>query len=151
MESHPAHSLLCGAAWIVCFAVTAHKRQQLLCSQTSLLGSPALIPVRVNCCATAACMCPSTGPSPAVAATPVPTWQQLFKQEDIGSARVSTPTLVEGSISTAQAAEAAGSVVFAPPAPLMHPVTYIRLALKEAQQLQQQSAGSCSYKVVLHS
>lgn len=92
---------------------------------------------------------PATGPVPAAA--PVLTWQQVLRQEDIGSARVCTPTLAEGSILTAQAAEAAGSVVFAPPAPLMHPVTHIRLALKDAQQLQQQSVGSCSYKVVLHS
>jgi hypothetical protein len=40
--------------------------------------------------------------------------------------------------------------VFAPPAPLMHPVSHIRLALTEAQHVQQQPAGSCFYKVVLH-
>jgi hypothetical protein len=78
-------------------------------------------------------------------------WKQVLQQADLGTARVCAPALVEGSSRAAgQSAEVTGVVAFAPPAPLMHLASHVRLALTEAQQLQQQPAGDCAFKLVLH-
>lgn len=80
-------------------------------------------------------------------------WQQVLQQTDLGTARVCAPALVEGSsMAAGQASEVTGVVAFAPPAPLMHPASHVRLALTDAQQLQQQQqpAGGCAYKLILH-
>lgn len=95
------------------------------------------------------CLCCRAG---AESGVPLVTWQQVPKYEELGSCRVCAPALVEGTGSAAgQPLEAAGSAAFIPAAPLLHPVTHIRLALEEAQHLQQQSTGSCAFRVVLHS
>jgi hypothetical protein len=73
-----------------------------------------------------------------------------MQQEDLGTARVKAPAVVEGRGSAGQPVEAAGAVSFCPPAPLLHPVSRIRLALTEAQQLQQQVPGTCAFKITLH-
>lgn len=82
---------------------------------------------------------------------PAVTWTQVLRQEELGTARVCAAALVEGRSAAGQPVEAAGRACFVPPAPLMHPVSNIRLALAEAQQLQQQvQPGSCAYRIVLH-
>jgi hypothetical protein len=73
------------------------------------------------------------------------TWQQVSQRQELGTATVAAPSLLESS--SAAAHEAAGPVTFMPPAPLMHTVTHIRLSLAEAQQLQGQPVGSCSFRI----
>lgn len=86
----------------------------------------------------------------AEAAGPIVVWQQVLQQDDLGTAKISAPALTESSRTAGQALESVGCVAFAPRALPMHPVSHIRLALTEAQHLQEQPAGSCVYKVVLH-
>lgn len=103
----------------------------------------------------------------------IPTWTQVLQQQALGTARVAAASLLEeaaaaagasggGAVSVVTATdstctpttqqqlvlEAAGSAQFVAPAPLLHPVTHIRLGLQEAQ-LQRQAAGSCAYRLVL--
>ena len=78
---------------------------------------------------------------------PAVSWTQVVRQEELGTARVCAAALVEGRSAAGQPMEAAGRACFVPPAPLMHPVSNIRLALAEAQHMQQQvQPGSCAYR-----
>lgn len=78
----------------------------------------------------------------------------MLQQADLGTARVCAPALVEESSRVAgQMSEVTGAVDFAPPAPLLHPASHVRLALTAAQQLQQQQqqpASGCAFKLILH-
>lgn len=74
-----------------------------------------------------------------------------MQQEQIGSARVSGPIIVECGDAGGADVVARGSAVFYPDAPLLDPLTHVRLSLVDAQQQLKAAAGSCSYLLSLDS
>lgn len=74
-----------------------------------------------------------------------------MKQNVVATTRLAVPALVESAAARAgMRAAADGVAIFRPEAPLLHPVTHVRLSLSDARAMQQPAVAQCAYAVALH-
>jgi hypothetical protein len=94
---------------------------------------------------------PEKQPAEAAPAGTAPTtttaeWGFTQRQEVLGTALVRAPALVEAA---GQHGAVESSAAFEPAAPILHPVTHVRLSLAEARALRRPAAGGCAFRVLL--